>query len=199
MAATDDTYSSRLAEFGRRQKQAKENSKELKAEFVESMVSAAQTQQEPASDPADTETAEFDLVAGARKILRAPRVAEREAASERAKSRQERAQQLQGDRDQAKPSGAAASLVDLSPAKFKTALTSLFRELDVDQAHWLKEIAESAEKAAWEREADVPEPEPEPRQRVKTRDEFEDELSYDNYISHLGYTDGGGGGDDDDY
>jgi len=153
MATTDDTYSPRLEQFARRQKQASENAQGLKDAFVNDMVGSIEAATPSASDPADTEDVEFDLVAGARKILRAPRVAEKEAAEQRALGRKERARQLQGDRDQAKPSGAAASLVDLSPAKFKTALTSLFKELDVDQSAWLKEIAEQAERNAWERES----------------------------------------------
>jgi len=213
MATTDDTYSPRLAEFTRRQKAAKENAKGLKDAFVDDMVGSIEAATTSA-DPADVESAEFDLIAGARKILRAPRVAEREAASERAKSRQERAQQLRGERE-AKPKGAAESLADLSPAQFKKSLASAFSCLDTDQAHWLKEIAEQAERNAWQRESEgeadsylkdpektfsdqLSDLESKPaRQRVKTRDEFEDELSYDNYISHLGYVDGGGGGDDD--
>jgi len=179
MATTDDTYSPRLEQFARRQKQASENAKGLKDAFVDDMVGSIEAATTSASDPEDVETAEFDLIAGAREILRAPRVAEREAAEQRAKSRQERAQQLQGDRDQAKPSGAAASLVDLSPKKFKTALTSLFKELDVDQAHWLKEIAESAEKAAWEREHAN---DPAPVELIKGRADFDSDLAYDNYI-----------------
>ena len=204
----DPTYSPRLHEFSRRQKAAKEAAQGLKDAFVDDMVGSIEAAT-PSADPEDTETAEFDLVAGARKILRAPRVAEREAASERAKSRQERAQQLQGDRDQAKPSGAAAGLADLSPAQFKKSLASAFSGLDTDQAHWLKEIAEQAERNAWEREskgeADSYLKDPEKtfsdqlksEQRVKTRDEFEDDLSYDNYIAYLANVDGGDGGDDD--
>jgi len=214
----DPTFSPRLAEFGRRQKQAKENAQGLKDAFVDDMVGSIEAATPSASDPADVESAEFDLVAGARKILRAPRVAEREAASERAKSRQERAQELQGERDQAKPKGAAAGLADLSPAAFKKALASAFSGLDTDQAHWLKEIAEQAERNAWEREskgeADSYIKDPEKhfsdqlsdleskpaRQRVRSRDEFEDDLSFNNYIAWLANVDGGGGkSDDDDY
>jgi len=214
VAATDPTYSPRLAEFSRRQKAAKENAKGLTDAFVNDMVGSIESATPEASDSEDVENVELDLIAGARKILRAPRVAEREAASERAKSRQERAQQLQEERE-AKPKGAAAGLADLSPAQFKKSLASAFSELDVDQAHWLKELAESAEKAAWERESKgaadsyIEDPEKhfsdqlksEPaRQRVKTRDEFEDDLSFNNYIAWLANVDGGGGkSDDDDY
>jgi len=215
MAATDETYSPRLEEFTRRQKEAKANAKDLKAEFVESMVSSVQTQQESVADPEDVADVEFDLVNATRQILQAPRVREREAAEQRAKSRQERAKELAGDQAERKPSGAAASLADMSPAAFKKSLASAFSELDVDQAHWLKELAESAENAAWEREskgeADSYLKDPEKtfsdhlsdleskpaRQRVKTRDEFEDDLSYDNYIAYLANVDGGGGGDAD--
>jgi len=207
----DPTYSPRLHEFSRRQKAAKENAKGLADAVVSEMVGSVEAAT-PSDDPADVEGAEFDLVNATRQILQAPRVREREAAEQRALGRKERARQLQGDRDQAKPSGAAAGLADLSPAQFKKSLASAFSELDVDQAHWLKELAESAEKAAWERESKgeadsfLKDPEKtfsdqlksEPaRQRVKTRDEFEDQLSYDNYVAHLGYADGGGGGDDD--
>ena len=136
-------------------------------------------------------------------------MAQREAAEQRALGRKERARRLQGDRDQAKPSGAAAGLADLSPAQFKKSLASAFSGLDTDQAHWLKEIAEQAERNAWEREtkgeADSYIKDPEKHfsdqlkseQQVKTRDEFEDDLSYDNYVAYLANVDGGGGGDDD--
>jgi len=217
MATTDDTYSPRLHEFTRRQKAAKENAKGLTDAVVSEMVGSVEAAT-PSDESADVESAEFDLVNATRKILRSPRVAQREAASERAKSRQERAQELQGERDQAKPSGAAASLADLSPAQFKKSLASAFSNLDVDQSAWLKELAEQAERNAWEREskgeADSYIKDPEKhfsdqlsdleskpaRQRVKTRDEFEDDLSYDNYIAWLANVDGGGGkSDDDDY
>jgi len=211
----DPTYSPRLHEFTRRQAAAKENAKELKAELVADMVGSVEAAMPSESDSEDVESAEFDLVNATRKILRSPRVAQREAASERAKSRQERAQQLQGDRDQAKPKGTAATLTGLSPAAFKKPLTSAFSGLDTDQAHWLKEIAEQAERNAWERESkgeadsylkdpektfsdQLSDPESKPvRQRVKTRDEFEDDLSFNNYIAWLANVDGGGGGDDD--
>jgi len=193
MAATDDTYSPRLAEFTRRQKAAKENAKSLTDAFASEMVGSIEAATPSMADPADTENVESDFIAGAREILRAPRVAEREAASERAKSRQERARELQGERDQAKPSGAAASLVDLSPKKFKTALTSLFKELDTDQAHWLKEIAEKAELAAWEREHAN---DPAPVELIKGRDDFDSDLAYDNYIQWK-FPQGEDAGDDD--
>jgi len=157
MATADDTYSPRLEEFGRRQKQAREAAEDVKAEFIEGMVSSRQTRQEPEPDPSDTETAEFDLLDaaydGARKVLRAPRVAEREAAAQRMKSREERSKELQAERaePEAKP---ASSLVDLSPSVFKAALTAAFKNLDVDQAAWLKNIAEQAERNAWERESE---------------------------------------------
>jgi len=214
VATTDDTYSPRLEQFARRQKAAKENAKGLTDDIVSEMVGSVEAVT-PSDESADVESAEFDLVNATRKILQSPRSAQREAAEQRALGRKERARQLQGERDQAKPSGAAAGLADLSPAQFKKSLASAFSELDVDQAHWLKELAESAEKAAWEREskgeADSYLKDPEktfsdqlksepPRQRVKTRDEFEDDLSYDNYIAWLANVDGGGGkSDDDDY
>jgi len=209
----DPTYSPRLHEFTRRQKAAKENAKGPTDDIVSEMVGSVEAAT-PSDESADVESAEFDLVDATRKILRAPRVVNQEAAEQRALGRKERARQLQGERE-AKPKGAASSLADLSPAQFKKSLASAFSELDVDQAHWLKEIAESAENAAWERESkgaadsyikdpekhfsdQLSDPESKPaRQRVRRRDEFEDELSYDNYISHLGYADGGGGGDDD--
>jgi len=209
----DPTYSPRLHEFARRQKAAKENAKSVHDEVVAEMVGSVEAVM-PSDAPADVESAEFDLVDATRKILQGPRVREREAAEQRALGRKERARQLQGERE-AKPSGAAAGLADLSPSAFKKSLASAFSELDVDQAHWLKEIAESAEKAAWERESKgeadsyLKDPEKtfsdqlksEPvRQRVKTRDEFEDDLSFNNYIAWLANVDGGGGkSDDDDY
>jgi len=208
MATTDDTYSPRLEQFARRQKQASENAKGLTDAVVSEMVGGVEAAA-PSDDPADVESAEFDLIAGARKILRSPRAAQQEAAEQRALGRKERARQLQGERDQAKPSGAAAGLADLSPAQFKKSLASAFSGLDTDQAHWLKEIAEQAERNAWERESKgeadsyIKDPEKhfsdqlKSEQRVKTRDEFADQLSYDNYVAHLGYADGGGGGDDD--
>jgi len=214
MATSDDTYSPRLEQFARRQKQASENAKGLKDAIVSEMVGGVEAATPSASDSADTENVEFDLENAARSFLQAPRSAQREAAERRALGRKERARQLQGERE-AKPSGAAAGLADLSPAQFKKSLASAFSELDVDQAHWLKEIAESAEKAAWERESEgeadsyLKDPEKtfsdqlksEPaRQRVKTRDEFEDDLSFNNYIAWLANVDGGGGkSDDDDY
>jgi len=209
----DPTYSPRLHEFTRRQKAAKENAKGPTDDIVSEMVGSVEAVT-PSDESADVESAEFDLVNATRKILRAPRVVNQEAAEQRALGRKERARQLQGERE-AKPSGAAAGLADLSPAQFKKSLASAFSELDVDQAHWLKELAESAEKAAWERESKgeadsyIEDPEKHfsdqlksepPRQRVRTRDEFEDDLSFNNYIAWLANVDGGGGkSDDDDY
>jgi len=213
MAATDDTYSPRLEQFARRQKQASENAKGLKDAIVSEMVGSVEAAT-PSDESADVESAEFDLVDATRKILRAPRVVNQEAAEQRALGRKERARQLQGERE-AKPKGVAATLTGLSPAAFKKSLTSAFSGLDTDQAHWLKEIAEQAERNAWERESEgeadsyLKDPEKTfsdqlksepPRQRVKTRDEFEDDLSFNNYIAWLANVDGGGGkSDDDDY
>jgi len=199
-----------LHEFTRRQKQAKENAKGLTDAVVSEMVGSVEAAM-PSDESADVESDEFDLVNATRKILRAPRVVNQEAAEQRALGRKERARQLQGERE-AKPKGTAATLTGLSPAAFKKSLTSAFSGLDTDQAHWLKEIAEQAERNAWERESEgeadsyMKDPEKtfsdqlksEPaRQRVKTRDEFEDDLSYDNYIAWLANVDGGGGGDAD--
>ena len=129
MAATDDTYSPRLHEFTRRQKAAKENAKGLTDAFVSEVVGSIEAATTSASDPEDTEGAEFDLVNATRQILQAPRVREREAASERAKSRQERARELQGERDQAKPSGAAAGLAGLRLV-FRFARVVVIRRID---------------------------------------------------------------------
>ena len=100
MATTDDTYSPRLHEFTRRQKAAKENAKGLTDAVVSEMVGSVEAAT-PSDESADVESAEFDLVNATRKILRAPRVVNQEAAEQRALGRKERARQLQGDRDQA--------------------------------------------------------------------------------------------------
>ena len=120
--------------------------------------------------------------------------AAREERAERLSEEHAAAQEGAGRAQRAKPSGAAASLVDLSPKKFKTALTSLFKELDVDQAHWLKEIAESAENAAWKREAAK---DPAPVDIIKGRDDFDSDLAYDNYIQWKFPQGDDAGGDDD--
>ena len=173
--------------------------KDLTAEFVESMTGSAVAEREAAEEV--VEGTEFDLAGAASKLLRSNRrkakdgAAEREERAERRSEGHAAAQEGAGRAQRARPSGGAASLADLSPAKFKTALTSLFKELDTDQSHWLKEIADKAEYAAWEREHAN---DPEPVERIKGRDEFDSELAYDNYIQWKFPQGDDAGGDDDD-
>lgn len=177
---------------------ASEAAASVTAEFVEGMTGAVVAEREASEEAA--EGVEFDLAGAASKLLRSNRrkakddAASREERAERRSQEHAAAQEGAGRAQRAKPSGAAASLVDLSPTKFKTALTSLFKELDVDQAHWLKEIAESAENAAWKR---VAANDPAPVERIKGRDEFDSDLAYDNYIEWK-FPRGDDAGDDDD-